>query len=484
MEIPIGNGFYQSDSLPISNQECTNLFPNIPQTENALSQATLFGTAGSVEAANSGLINNVNRGCHVKDGLPYYLNGTTLFRKDSSFDVEGKEVFTLTSLGIIPGIKRASFADNGKQLMVIAEGDGFIIDESSGTPFQIISDADFKANGTPEQVKFSDGFFLVTTDTKKWIKSAANDGLSWNALDFSTAEADPDNIVSIIIHKGKPFIAGTETIEEFSNRGTGGFPYQRTGFAIDKGVSSPFGMVNTSGSFMFIGGSANESPAIWTLSGSSVQKVSNTAIDAVLSRMPSEEISTSFAYSYAQSGAYFVGFSFASRVFEFNTVTDRWHERVSRITDSKGVVSNVRWRMNSICAAFNKIFIADSIDGRIGILDTNILTEYGDPISRSFSIPPISNGGRSFSIPMLEITMEGGVGDAVLDPQIRMSTSEDGKTFSDELSRGFGKVGEFFRRSIWYGLGWFPRFCVIRFETSAAVKVVCIKLEADIVSGS
>ena len=43
--LPIANGFYESDSLPISAQECTNFYPNIAQAP-ALNQETLFGTPG------------------------------------------------------------------------------------------------------------------------------------------------------------------------------------------------------------------------------------------------------------------------------------------------------------------------------------------------------------------------------------------------------------------------------------------------------
>ena len=44
-QLPIANGFYVSDSLPISAQECTNFYPNIVQAP-ALNQETLIGTAG------------------------------------------------------------------------------------------------------------------------------------------------------------------------------------------------------------------------------------------------------------------------------------------------------------------------------------------------------------------------------------------------------------------------------------------------------
>ena len=53
IELPIANGFYLSDSLPISAQECVNWYPNVPQTEG-LGRQNLFGTPGITELANTG----------------------------------------------------------------------------------------------------------------------------------------------------------------------------------------------------------------------------------------------------------------------------------------------------------------------------------------------------------------------------------------------------------------------------------------------
>ena len=53
--LPIANGFYESDSLPISAQECVNWYPNIVQAP-ALAQETLFGTPGITQLATSGTV--------------------------------------------------------------------------------------------------------------------------------------------------------------------------------------------------------------------------------------------------------------------------------------------------------------------------------------------------------------------------------------------------------------------------------------------
>ncbi len=44
-EIPLTAGFYVSNSLPISHQECTNFFP-VVQQQSALSARQLLGSSG------------------------------------------------------------------------------------------------------------------------------------------------------------------------------------------------------------------------------------------------------------------------------------------------------------------------------------------------------------------------------------------------------------------------------------------------------
>ena len=168
LQIPISNGFYVSDSLSISNQECVNWYVNIPQVEGALSQGTLFGGAGISQLLTTGNSKQINRGAHVKDGSPYFLNGETLVRIDNSFDANGIETFNAVTLGTIPGEDRVSMADNGKQLMILVPGGkGYIVDESgdSGPVFQEITDGDFVANGAPQLVVFIDSFFVCNTDS-------------------------------------------------------------------------------------------------------------------------------------------------------------------------------------------------------------------------------------------------------------------------------------------------------------------------------
>lgn len=480
-------GLYESESPVIARVECSNWYVNIPQTSGAQTQSSLLGTPGIYQELTTGVgSGEINRGSHTKSNIPYLVNGQTLYRIIQTFDVDNLEVLTLESLGTVEGVGRVSMLDNGKQLMILVPGGkGYIYNEDDGTPFQEITAAGFRANGEPQYVVFVDSFFVVTTDDKKIIKSGSNDGLTWNSLEFATAEADPDEIVAPIVFKNQLYIAGTEIFEVFENRGTGGFPFQRVnGFIINKGVFAPASLVKNNDTFMFIGGGVNESPAIWALSGSSVVKISNTAIDSELESFSRDEIKQAFAWSYAQKGAYFVGFSLPSKTYVYDTISKQWHERTSNFMIGN-FTQETRWRVNSLTSAYGRIFVGDSQDGRIGVVDVGQYQEYGNTIKRTFSTILISANGLSFSIPQIEVTVESGVGNELkADPQIRMKFTDDGKTWSQENWQAIGKVGRYNDRCIWTRQGRAERFRMYRFEMSDPVKPVIVKVEAKVKVGN
>ena len=469
IKLRIAEGFYKSRSLPLSHQECVNWYPNIPQTKGALSEAMLFGTPGIEQVAGTSFYRDSTRGAWVMEGIPYFVCGNVLY----SLDTDDAE-YSKTSLGTIPGSGRVSMADNGSQLMILVPGaTGYIYTVEGG--LHMITDSDFYANGNPQQVVFIDGYFACSTDTKKWIISALNDGMSWDALDFSSAESAPDNTVAPVVVNNQIFILGARTTEGFQNIGGSGFPFQRSGTFLDKGCVAPFSVVNTGGSYYMIGAGKDESPAVWRFAGSQYAKVSTTAVDSYIGGLDDDVVAAAFGFGYADVGAYFVGFSFRDTTLVYDQVSGLWHERRSRINDVDGY-----WRANAIVSAYGKTIVGDSFDGRIGILAHNIYDEYGHNIIRAFTTQVFESGSDPFALSKVDATFESGVGNAeVPDPKVSMSVSRDGRTFDFERLRAIGRVGEYGQRVIWRGIGRFPRFGYLRFRLSDPVKPVIIKVEVE-----
>ncbi len=474
--LPISTGFYQDDSLPLAAQECSNVYVENPQVA-ALSDLVLKGVPGLSSIGTTGEIQQINRGAHEFEKQAYFVNGTNLYRLTRTV-VEGQEGFTIDNKGTIEGSGRLTMVNNGTQMMILVPGGkGYIFTTGSPDTLVEITDLDFTANGQPQYAVFIDGYFVCSTDSKKFIASDLNDGTSWNALDFGSAEANPDEIVAPIAYKNQLFIAGSITTEGFQNIGGAQFPFQRNGIFIEKGLSAPFAVSTASDAFLFIGAGQNEEPAVWQYSGGdSPNKVSTYAIDQKIQALTDEELALTFAWSTGEKGHYFVGFTSPSWCYVYDLATGLWHERKSFIDGADS-----RFRPNSFIQAYGRIWCGDSKDGRIGELSTSIYTEYGALIRRRWVTQPFSNQGLSFSIPALELTVESGLGDSdTPDPKVAIEISKDGKTWGQQRIRSIGKVGEYRRRVRWRRLGDMERFVYLRFTFTEMVRAAFIKLEADI----
>lgn len=475
--LPIGGGFYVDESRPISAQECTNLIPRIQRTD-AQAQPNLIGTPG-ISLFATALNLRFARGAFVQDGLAYTVNGDRFYRID--------EDMTVTDLGQIEGVGRVSMDSNGLQICIIVPGFKGYIYSVAGGLVEIIDPVFTTTLGPSQQVVFKDAFFVHFNGNRFFI-SALNDGTSFDALDFGTAEVDPDGITGIHVNRNVLYVCGNKTIEPFQNVGGAGFPYQRIqGGVVQKGVAAKFSLAEFHNSFVFIGKGFGENPSIWEFSSGGVAKISTSAIDKVLRNLTLGQLSAVFSTTYASRGGFFVNFHLSDRTFTYDTTASEglgkpvWHERKSK--NDFGQLVN--WRVSHIIEAYGENLVADSLDGSIGILDDDVFTEYGVSINRVVSGPFLHNQGLRFVVKEMELTCESGVGNTLPpgdDPVIRREFSDDGGfAFSGGLSRTLGKTGQHNVRQRWYKEGQAKRTRVYRFIVDEPVKVVIIKLEADIV---
>ena len=474
-QLDIYGGYYESNSLPVSAQRLVNAYVQTPETEGAWSSQVIFSTPGLSQQLTTGSVNNQNRGSHVMAGVPYFVNGEALYSVNS--------VNVATNLGAIPAIsQRVSMSDNGTQLMIlIPSGNGYIYDKDLNTLVQITA-VGFTASGAPQYVVYVDSYFVCSTNSKKFIISGVNDGSTWNALDFGSAEEDPDDIVAPWVFKGRLYMGGSETFEPFTNIGGADFPFQSIqGGVLNVGLDSPYSLVDGRNHFYFIGGGENEKSAIWRTTGQAPERVSTSAIETKLQNLSAAQLSDVYGASYSEEGGYFVGFHLPDTAFYYNELNNKWHERTSNVG---GVTQG--WRVASMVEAYGRNYVGDTDDGRIGTVDFDNYSEYTDDyIQRLLITAPFNNEANTFFIPLLELSVEAGAGTiANPSPQVRLSISNDGgKTYGYERPRGIGAVGEFKKRVQWRKNGRFDQTAVLKIEFASPNKFVMVRLDAKIRAG-
>jgi hypothetical protein len=464
VNLPIPLGFYSHQSRPFSAQRCINWIPTVART-TALNQAALIQRPGIKSFADTAL--GSCRGAWVMAGVPYFVSGTSLVSVDSAGVV--------TTIGTIAGANRVSMADNGTLLVIVVPGgNGYVYD---GATLTQITDPDYQVSDT---VVFYRGYFAFTTSNgKQLFVSNLNQPTVFDALDFGSAEGDPDRIVTQILDHDELSILGERTTEVFRLVGGADFPLQIIpGAYTEKGCSGIHGVVKFDNTYLYIGGGVNEQAAIWRQTSSAqATKISTDAIDNAIQKFTKAEIAGAFTMTYSEKGQIFALFSFnstviAGKTFVFNGTASAlsgqpvWFELQSGVDDGS-------WRVNAIVKAYGKLLCGDSVNGRIGYLDGDTYTDHGEAIFRQATTSPFIQDGLPIFSGEIEAIFESGTGLTIgqgSDPTVRMDFSDNGaRSFSSEFSRSIGKIGEYEHRAMWRRQGRFPVSRTIRFTITDPV---------------
>lgn len=487
MRIPIavGKGFYVDESLAISSRECENFRPHIPESETD-AQSCLIGTGG-VQQMVLTQAGAFNRGGFDLVDVAYFVNGQKLYRIEYTEDAFGNR--TYTSLDVsgsesILGTGLVSIASNGEQLSIVAPDYNnqfnMWIYTTAGGLVRVTNPA---FDGPAKSVDYSDGYFIYAkANSNKWFTSDLRNGFTFIATDFASAESDPDNIVTIKALRGFVFVFGSRTLEPYQNVGGTGFPYERVNSGIyNKGCAAPFSVVESDNNLFFIGSGRRERPGVWMTNGGTPVKVSTPSIDNLIFGGGIEKINAAWAIQWADKGNFFVQFTIpevCTVVYELSS--GLWFTKSSVDANLNPQPS----RITSMVDAYSVLLVGDQISGNIGIYSDEYFYEYDQEIRRYFTTAPIDNNGKPFSIYGVEVVMETGTAPMLgqgSNPIIRLSVSKDGgRTFSPEITRKVGKIGEYRNRISWSPLGRFERNCVLRFDISEPIKCVIKKIEVEI----
>jgi hypothetical protein len=458
---------YNSRSLPVSAQRVVNCYAE-KEPPDAKTQVAVFGSPGLVQFASCGT--GPVRGFTFMNGVAYV--------------VSGQRLYSLTSAGVVTdiggsigGTSFTPMANNGTQVCVVNGVNGYIWSAASG--FQIISDPNFHAANT---VTFFDNYFVFDwANSNKFFISSSLDGTVYNGADFASAEVSSDYVLSIINQQENLLIFGQKTIEGWYDAGAINFPFQRTGAStIERGCAALLSPIKEDNSVFFLG----DDLIFYRINGISLMRVSTHAVEQAFQSYGT--VADAYTFSYTFEGHKFVNLIFptANASWVLDIATGLWHERESWDQNNN---SFGRWRGNCCLTAFGKVLIGDAYSGKIGYLDANTFTEFGNTMRALMTSPPIHQDRKRIYISTFELDIESGVGlnsGQGSDPQIMMDYSTDGgRTFkSPQLWNSLGKIGAYLQRARWFRMGQ-ARQWIIRVMISDPVKRVIISANADITVG-
>lgn len=432
---------YTSRSVNENAQRCVNLYPEID--ESGKNVVALYGVPGLKLQVTVG--DGPIRGVLKAQDTLYVVSGSGLYEVTGSFNA--------SLVGAVKGTSPVSMAANRTQLMVISEGTGYIRTLASNA-FVKITDADFPSS--PTFVVFLDSYFVVNdSGSDQFYISTLEDGTSWAALDFASAEGDPDDIVSMISDHRELWLFGEKTTEVWYNSGNADFPFVRlSGAFIEHGCAAAFSTQKMDNSVYWLGLDDKGQGMVFRAQGYSPQRISTHAIEKAIQGY--SKIDDAVAYSYQQEGHsfYVIGFPTADKTWAYDASTNMWHERAS--------FDNGQFKRHRAgCHAFfgGKNVVGDVENGNLYSYDFDTYTENGDAQVALRSCTHIHDGQDLQKIQhhRLQLDLQEGVGIVTgqgSDPQMMLRWSDDGgHTWSNEHWTSIGKIGKYGTRAVWKRLG-------------------------------
>lgn len=459
---------YEAPSLSVNHQRCINMLVEVDKTQ-AKTPTALYGVPGLRQLAS--FAGGPSKNYIEVDGELFGSVGQAFGRIES-------DLVTFTPLGSFSGTARITLVDNGLQVLVIDGLSGFVWDIAAATWTQI-TDPGFVYGAT--QGTYQDGYGIVgLPNSQQFGISGLYNFMTWDAIDFASAEGLPDDVSTVISNHRVLHVFGTGTTELWYNGGNGTFPFQRIdGAFYEVGCSAPYSAAVADDSVFWLGNNAQGALAVYRMQGQTPQRISTVALENELIRYETIDDAFGIGLDIRRHPIYMLVFPTANKTWCYDAHSGSWFEWL----EWSGPDFN-RYRLNCFAKAHGKLLVGDYRDGRMYEMSFDAYTNAGDPIRCLRVCPYIWNAGKRLFHSRLELFIEAGVGllsgdSDSTDPQWSLRWSNDGRTWSNELTRSMGRFGEHFKQVIWNRLG-SARNRIYEVSSSAPVKKVILGASLEV----
>jgi hypothetical protein len=340
--------------------------------------------------------------------------------------------------------------ENQTQILIVDGVSGWVFTPTTNHFVQITDAAFPGASSCTAQ----DGYGLFTVpDSNQWFFSAPQDFLSFDAGDFYSAEGKTGDVVNILSDHREPWIFCEKFYEVWYNAGGDNTSPTNPTFARNQGGLGEFGCAAPKSAASFDNSVAwlSNHGQILRANGYNAQVISTDMMGREISQYATISDAISFSYTENEHTFFQITFPTAGKTWVLDAKTKLWHKRQS----FTGGGEFGRHRANCHAYLDSTNYVGDYTNGKIYKMSMNYLDEDGEEIQRQVMSSEFVSGMSRTFYPSVQIEFEPGVGlESGLDPQAMLQYSDDGgKTWSSELWRSAGKIGEYSRRAVWNRMG-------------------------------
>lgn len=442
IEAPLFGLGLQGKSPVVTANKLSNAYYEF-QKEADGTQVAIYGTPG--------LTLKLDQGDTPWRGLHPFPTGSKLYgvHRGTFYDIDN--AFTATARGTINTTSgRVDICDDGTNIVVVDGGEIYSYDTSTpATPIAAVADA--QRPTSPNTCIVQAGRVLTDEDgTGQFKGSDAYGPTAWDALDFATAESNPDNIIRMVNYRGIVVPFGAYTTEFWQNIGGSGFPYARImGADMEHGLAARWSVAKFNGTYAFLAQNREGQVIVAMLDGYRPVRISNFELEHLINGYSNVADATGYGYMLGGHPMYQLNFPSELKSWLYDASTQYWSELTYAGTE--------RHRAEFGVDFLNQTIVADYENGRLYKLDPEALDDNGENISMVLRGRYIRKDKRNVRISRLELGMETGVGlvsGQGSAPVAGLRISKDGgQTYGAQTFAEIGAIGDYSARCVWKRLG-------------------------------
>lgn len=442
VEVPLFGLGLQGRSANVTANTLINAYYEF-QPEKDRTRVAIYGTPGLTLFVDQG--DTPWRGLHSfpSNSKLYGIHRGTFYEIDNAGTVTSRGTLNTTS-------GRVDITDDGTYIVVVDGSEIYTYSTATpATPIAAVADADRPTS--PNTCIFQGGRILTDEDgTGQFKGSSAYAPGTWSAIDFATAESNPDPLVRVINYAGTVALMGSYTTELWQNVGGSGFPYARImGSDLEYGLAARWSVGKLMGSYAFLAQNREGQVAVLMLAGYQTARISNSELEYIINNYSSVSDATGFGYMLGGHPMYQLNFPTAGKSWLYDGSTKYWSEL--------RYGANARHRAELAEEFINHTVVADYSNGKLYKIDPNAYTDNGDAIHTILRGRHIASKKKNVRISSLELGIEAGVGLATgqgADPVAGLRLSKDGgHSYGVQRFATLGKQGEYNARCIWRRCG-------------------------------
>lgn len=446
--IPFSISSSKGYSTKNNDSELLNMFVHIEEA-GSKSNHILMNTEGAKLLAT---VSYEIYGTYEYDGVVYIATEKLLYE----FNVSTK---TFKSIGAVSFDSKVTFADNGIDIVIVGGGNGYAYTPSSG----FLRNMDIHQGWYPAgTVCYMDGYFIFNRIGTGQFFISRLYSTSIDPIDWSTAEAAPDNTVAVVVSNRQLWLFGEKTIEIWYDSGNPDFPFTRiNGSVTDVGTANYKSISSLKENIYFVG---NDFKVYMTL-GYRPNRISTPAIEKRLSMCDPELL---YGFSFINNGhSFYVIHIDNIYTYVYDKDTGQWHMRMS--CDKR------KWFIDGTIKINNSSELFGNSGSNFYSLSIEHYTEDGKPIRREAISLPINKGVNRFILAEMQLDMETGF---QAEGKVLLQLSDDGGvTWSNNHLASTGAVGDVKHRVRWLRLGQ-HRDCIVKIVITDPIPIRILGLYA------